>query len=168
MALKHKNDKYPKRQPGNEKYFHSGKTVREKDWHTGVLCSQRGTIYTCPIVWMSNINTCLPQPKPEPIEQEEHSERDRVQIKCAVLLEHHYRARWHSCRKSSPRQPSQSREAGLRERCDSSVTVIWQEQGTGKAVSEKGQRAMSQKCLCQEVSLGKGDRSKYKGENVTA
>lgn len=43
-----------------------------------------------------------------------------------------------------------------------------QAQGTGKAVLEKGQTAMSQKYLWQLVSLGKRNRPKDKGENVMA
>lgn len=99
--------------------------------------------------------------------KEDHFESDRMPIEYAGLLVHHWRVCWNQCKKSSlqPAWPEQGNWA--EERCDSSIAIIWQEQGTRKAVLEKGQRAMSQECLWQVVSLEKTERPKH-NENAMA
>ena len=74
-----KNPKFPERQLRSEKYSHAGERAGGKDGRKGILQSQREQDHLYhPVVWMSNINTGLPQPRPEPTEQEEHFKSDRM------------------------------------------------------------------------------------------
>lgn len=109
-----KNPKLPEKQSVRKKDFHSGQKAVGMDRRKGVLHSQceQDHLYH-PLVRMSNINTCLPQAKPEPREQEEHRKSDRMPIESAGLPGHHGRVCRNQCEKRSrkPAQPGQGNRA---------------------------------------------------------
>lgn len=104
--------------------------------------------------------TRLPPPaKPEPREQEGHSQMGGVQVSLAGLLGHPYGLLDQHDAVATASRPGQGNWAG---RAVVAAALSWQERVTGKAVPEKGQRD-SQRGLRQGVSFEQGDRLKHRG-----